>query len=167
MAMPYTQADLLHLLQIDHNHFTTVVTRLSDEEQQRPFTEEGWSVKDFLNHMAHWNNATNQLLIAYLHDQPLPAAIPSGDEANAEQRQLDTIRSLQEARAHWEEVHALLQRLVQDELDDARLIERIRVPWDDEDTDSIGSIVAEMYGHDREHFDLIKSELLDRRSSQR
>src|SRR5260221_11257995 len=71
MSMPYTQADLLRLLQIDHNHFTTVVTRLSEEEQLQAFSNEGWSVKDFLDHMAHWNNAANRLLSAYLYNQPL------------------------------------------------------------------------------------------------
>jgi len=162
MAIPYTQADLLSLLQTDQSHFTTVITRLSDEEQLRPFTEEGWSVKDCLDHMAHWVDATNQVLLAYLQGRPLPAPIPSGDEANVEQRLQDTARPLQQTRIYWEEVHATLQHLVQTTLDDARLIERVRHTGSAQHTEMIGNLIPEILEHSREHFDLIKHEVLDR-----
>src|SRR5579871_915876 len=106
-----TRDMLLVSLQADQDRFNALVGLLSDADQENAFTPEGWSVKDFLSHMTHWKHATHALLVAYLHDQPLPPAIPEGDEANAEQRRLDAVRPLADVQAAWKEVHERLQRL--------------------------------------------------------
>jgi len=152
----HTQSDILAILQRDHERFTSLINRLSQEELQKSFTPEGWSIKDFLAHMTHWKKATHALVVAYLHDQPLPSVVPSGDTANEEQRQHDTGASLQDALADWKETHTHLQHIVLDELDTQRLMEKIRVPWDKEDTAPIGTLIADMCEHDTEHFDLIE-----------
>lgn len=149
-----TQQQLLDMLQRDHARFTRLIQRLNEEEQQTPFTPEGWSVRDFLAHMAHWKDATHRLMVAYTHDQPLPPATPSGDAANAEDREMNTARSLPQIRNDWETEHTRLQHLVVDELDDTRLQERVRVPWGEREA-RICTIIAQICEHDNEHFDLI------------
>ncbi len=151
-----TQQGLLDSLQDDHARFQRLIPHLSDEEQQIAITPEGWSVKDFLSHMSHWKAATRMLIVAYMHDQPLPPVTPSGDEANAEAREMDKALSLPAVRNYWEETHMHLTRLVADELDDKKLQEEVRLPWDEHATDSLCSIVASTCEHDEEHFALIE-----------
>lgn len=150
-----TQESLLESLKRDHERFDILVHRLSDEQQLAPISPEGWAVKDFLAHMAHWKAVTHALLVAYTHDQPLPEVTPSGDETNAEMRQQDAKRSLQDVHQYWEDFHTHLLHLVVDELDDKRLAETVRPPWGG-DEEQICVIVAEIIDHDREHFLLIE-----------
>jgi len=150
-----TQQDILDSLQDDLARFQQLITRLNDEEQQMAFTPEGWSVKDFLAHMSHWKEATHKLLVAYIHDQPLPPVMPAGDEANEEARQMDKSLSLPQARNYWEETHERLTHLVADDLDDKRLQEEVRPPWPAEADEAVGAIVVSICEHDAEHFELI------------
>ncbi len=113
-------------------------------------------MKDFLSHMTLWKKETHALLVAYVHDQPLPAVVPDGDQANEEQRQRDMAYSLHDIQAAWKATHTHLQHIVIDELDDAKMLEEIRVPWDKEETEQIGRLIAGMCGHDKEHFALIE-----------
>ena len=150
-----TQTSLLESLKHDEDRFNLLVSRLSEEQQLQPVTAEGWSVKDFLAHMAHWKAATHAILVAYTHDQPLPDVTPSGDEANAEMRQQDASRSLQEVQDYWMASHKHFVHLVADELDDTRLSEKVRAPWGD-DEEMMCVMLAEICEHDREHFLLIE-----------
>ncbi len=150
-----TQESLLESLKRDHDRFDILIHRLSDEQQLAPISPEGWSVKDFLAHMAHWKAVTHALLVAYTHDQPLPEVTPDGDEANAEMRQQDAKRLLQDVHQYWEAFHTHLLHLMVDELDDKRLVETVRPPWGG-DEEQICVIVAEILEHDREHFLLIE-----------
>lgn len=151
-----TQQGLLDMLQSDHERYQKLIGHLSEEEQQAPFTPEGWSVKDFLSHMSHWKAATHKLLVAYTHDQPLPPATPTGDAANAEAREIDKSMSLPQVRNYWEETHMHFIHLVADELNDEKLQEDVRVTWDDTGTEPICLLVASMCEHDAEHFELIE-----------
>ena len=150
------QQGLLDALQEDLARFQNLITRLSEEEQQVAFTPEGWSAKDFLAHMSHWKAATQKLLVAYTHDQPLPPAMPSGDEANAEAREMDKSLSLPQVRNYWEQTHEHFTHLVADELNDERLQEEVRPPWDENPPEKICDIVASICEHDAEHFALIE-----------
>ncbi|HZR41749.1 MAG TPA: DinB family protein [Ktedonobacteraceae bacterium] len=151
-----TRDMLLVSLRADQDRFNALVGLLSDADQEKAFTPEGWSVKDFLSHMTHWKRATHALLVAYFHDQPLPAAIPEGDEVNAQQRQQDAARPLADVQAAWEEVHERLQRLVRDEADDTRLADEVRLPWSDTEERPICLLIRSMCNHDAEHFTLIE-----------
>ena len=151
-----TQQDFLDFLQDDDARFQKLITRLNDEEQQVAITPEGWSVKDFLAHMSHWKAATQKLLVAYTHDQPLPPVRPRDDEANEEARIMDKALSLPQVRNYWEETHMHLTHLVADELDDAKLQEEVRLPWEEDTTESICMMVASICEHDAEHFELIE-----------
>jgi uncharacterized damage-inducible protein DinB len=151
-----TQQGLLDSFHDSHACFQRLITRLNDEEQQIAITPEGWSVKDFLAHMSHWKAATQKLIVAYTHDQPLPPVMPSGDEANAEAREMDKVLSLPEVRNYWEETHMHLIHLISDELDDEKLQEKVRPPWDEHTTDPLCTIVAYICEHDAEHFALIE-----------
>ncbi len=150
-----TQESLLESLKHDHDRFNILVNRLSEEQQVAPISPEGWSVKDFLAHMADWKAATHAVLVAYTHDQPLPEITLSGDEANATMRQQDTKRSLKDVHTYWQETQMHLVHLMADELDDKRLAETVRPPWDGEEQE-ICVLVAEIIAHDREHFLLIE-----------
>ena len=150
-----TQESLLESLKRDSDRFNILASRLSEKQQLAPISPEGWSVKDFLAHMAHWKAVTHALLVAYTHDQPLPDVTPSGDEANAEMYKQDSTRSLQDVHAYWKDFHTHLLHLVIDELDDKRLAETVRPPWGG-DEEAICVIVAEIIEHDREHFLLIE-----------
>ncbi|GAC1355149.1 MAG: hypothetical protein NVS4B11_27590 [Ktedonobacteraceae bacterium] len=150
-----TQESLLESLKRDHDRFNILVHRLSEEQQLAPISPEGWSVKDFLAHTAHWKAAAHALLVAYTHDQPLPDVTPSGNEVNVEMRHQDGKRPLHSVHAYWEEFHTHLLHLVVDELDDKRLAETVRPPWGG-DEEAICVIVAEIIEHDREHFLLIE-----------
>ncbi len=151
-----TQQGLLDCLQDDHARFQKLINHLNEEEQQTIITPEGWSVKDFLSHMSHWKAATQKLIVAYTRDQPLPPVRPSGDEANAEAREMDKIFSLPEARNYWEETHMHLTHLVADELNDKKLMEEVRPPWDENTTEPLCTMVASICEHDAEHFELIE-----------
>jgi len=150
-----TQESLLESLKHDHDRFDILVSRLSEEQQTVPISPEGWSVKDFLAHMAAWKAAMHAVLVAYTHDQPLPDVTPSGDEANATMRQQDATRSLQDVHTYWQDTQTHLLHLMVDELDDKRLAETIRPPWGGEEQE-LCVIVAEIIEHDREHFLLIE-----------
>ena len=151
-----TQQNLLDALHENAARFQKLILELNDEQQQTAFTPEGWSVKDYLAHMSHWKATVHALLVAYTHDQPLPPAIPSGDEANAEMREKESAFSLPQIRNTWEEVQMHLTHLVADELDDKKLQEEVRVPWDENATEPAGVLLAEMCEHDAEHFALIE-----------
>ena len=151
-----TQQSILDSLQDDHTRFQMLINRLNEEQQQIAFTLEGWSVKDFLAHMSHWKAATQKLIVAYTRDQPLPPVTPSGDEANAEAREMDKELSLPEVRNYWEETHMHFTHLVADELDDNELQEEVRPPWDEHIPESLCSMVASICEHDAEHFEIIE-----------
>jgi hypothetical protein len=153
---PATQQELLDAYQENHERFLKLINHLDEEQQQSPFTPEGWSVKDFLSHMSHWKAATLKLIIAYTHDQPLPPVTPSGDEANAEACEMDKAISLPQVRNYWEETHMHFTHVIADVLDDKKLQEEVRPPWDEGVTESLCSIVAEICGHDEEHLELIE-----------
>jgi hypothetical protein len=151
-----SQQSILASLQDDHTRFQKLINRLNEEQQQIAFTPEGWSVKDFLSHMSHWKAATQKLLVAYTHDQPLPPVTASEDEANAEARETDKALSLPEVRNYWEETHMHFTHLVADELDDNKLQEEVRPPWDAHVLESLCSMVASICEHDAEHFEMIE-----------
>ena len=151
-----TQQEILDALQEDHARFRALIIRLNDEQQQIAITPEGWSVRDFLAHMSHWKEATQKLLVAYTHDQPLPPAIPSGDEANEEARQMNKSLSLPQVRNYWEEMHEHFTHLVADNLDDRTLQDEVRSPWSEDTPEPICTMVASICEHDNEHFDLIE-----------
>jgi len=151
-----TQQSILGSLQDDHTRFQMLINRLNEEQQQIAITPEGWSVKDFLSHMSHWKAATQKLIVAYTHDQPLPPVTPSGDEANAEAREMDKELTLPEVRNYWEETHIHFMHLVADELDDNELQEEVRPPWDEHISESLCSMVASICVHDAEHFEMIE-----------
>jgi len=150
-----TQQDILDSLQEDHERFLKLINRLNEEEQQTPFTPEGWSVKDFLSHMSHYKAATRMLVVAYTHDQPLPPVMPSGDKADEEAREMDKELSLPQVRNYWEETHMHLTHVVADELDNETLKEEVRTPWDEDIAEPLCTIVASICEHDAEHFELI------------
>ena len=151
-----TQQSILDSLQEDYTRFSRIINHLSEEEQQIAFTPEGWSARDFLAHMAHWKAATLKLIVAYTHDQPLPPVIPSGDEANAEAREMDKALSLPQVRNNWEETHLSFTHLVADELDDEKLQDEVRPPWDENPPMPLCTIIADICEHDAEHFELIE-----------
>ena len=150
-----TQQGLLDAFQDDAARFQRVINALNEEQQQVAITPEGWSVKDFLAHMSHWKAATEKLLVAYTHDQPLPPATPWDDEANAEAREMDKALSLPQVRNYWEETNTHLIHLISDELDDERLREEVRPPWNGPAV-PICTIIADICEHDAEHFELIE-----------
>jgi uncharacterized protein YukE len=151
-----TQQSILGSLQDDHTRFQKLINRLKEEQQQIAFTPEGWSVKDFLSHMSHWKAATQKLIVAYTHDQPLPPVTPSGDEANAEAREMDKELSLPDVRNYWEATHMHFTHLVADELDDNVLQEEVHLPWNEHISESLCSMVASICEHDAEHFEMIE-----------
>jgi hypothetical protein len=151
-----TQQEILDFLQEDLARFHKLINRLNEEQQQVAITPQGWSVKDFLAHMSHWKAATQKLLVAYTHDQPLPPVMPSGDEADEEARQMDKSLSLPQVRNYWEETHEHFTHLVADNLDDKTLREEVRPPWDGNTDEPICAIVASICKHDAEHFALIE-----------
>jgi hypothetical protein len=151
-----TQQGLLDSLHDDLARFRGLILRLNDEAQQTAITPEGWSVKDFLSHMSHWKAATQRLIVAYTRDQPLPPVTPSGDAANAEAREMDKALSLPAVRNYWEETHMHFIHLVADELDDQKLQEEVRSPWDEHTSESLCTMVATICVHDAEHFEVIE-----------
>jgi len=152
---PSTQQELLDSYHENHERFLKLINQLDEEQQQISFTPEGWSVKDFLSHMSHWKAATLKHIVAYTHDQPLPPVTPSGDEANAEAREMDKALSLPQVRNYWEETHMHFTHVIADVLDEKKLQEELRPPWEGT-IQSLCSIVADICDHDDEHLELIE-----------
>jgi hypothetical protein len=151
-----TQQDLLDAFQENHERFLKLINHLDEEQQQIAFTPEGWSVKDFISHMSHWKAATLKLIVAYTHDQPLPPVTPSGYQADAEAREMDKELPLPRVRNYWEETHTHFTHVIADVLDDKKLQEEVRTPWDEDITEPLCSIVASICEHDDEHLELIE-----------
>jgi chromosome condensin MukBEF MukE localization factor len=59
-------------------------------------------------------------------------------------------------RNYWEETHMHLIHLVADDLDDKKLQEKVRSPWDERTTESLCEMIATICEHDAEHFELIE-----------
>jgi hypothetical protein len=78
--------------------------------------------------MSHVKAATQRVIVAYVHDQPLPPALSSSDEAFEEARLMDQELSLPDVRNYWEETHMHLTHVVADDLNDKRLLEEVRSP---------------------------------------
>ncbi len=150
-----TQQGLLDQLQDDHALFQKLIGQISDEDQQIAITPAGWSVKDLLSHTSHVKAATQKVIVAYTHDQPLPPVQPWSDEAFEEARQLDKEMSLPDVRNYWETTHTHLIHITADELNDERLLEEVRSPWS-EDTAVLYTLVTSVLSHDAEHFELIE-----------
>ena len=155
-SQPQSQAEILEILAQDNVRYADLLHRFSDADLQRPFTPEGWSVNDFLAHMTYWKDATRALLVAYLHDQPLPPVIPSGDTPNEEVRRQFASRTLEDIKNDWEETHSHLVHIVSEEFDGQRIVEEVRAPWDEGEFLQLGQLVAGTCEHDTEHFDLIE-----------
>lgn len=153
---PATQQELLEAFQDNHERFLKLIAQLNEEQQQTPFTPEGWSVKDLLSHMSHWKAATLKLIVAYTHYQPLPPVTLSGAEANEEAREMDKALSLPEVRNYWEETHMHFTHVIADVLDDKKLQEEVSPPWDEEVTEPLCSIVVSICGHDQKHLEVIE-----------
>ena len=150
-----TQQGFLDAFEEDAARFQRVILALDDVQQQVALTPKGWSVKDFLAHMSHWKAVAHKVLVAYTHDQPLPPVMPSGDQANAEAREVDKALSLPQVRNYWEETNTHLIHLIADALDDKKLQEEVRAPWGDNQV-PICTILADICDHDAEHFELIE-----------
>ena len=95
------------------------------------------------------------VIVAYIHDQPLPPVTPAGDKANEEAREMDKELSLPEVRNYWEETHMHLIHLVADYLDGRKLRKR-RVRPGLRATETLCEMIASMCEHDAEHFELIE-----------
>ncbi len=80
----------------------------------------------------------------------------TGDAANAEAREMDKELPLPKVRNYWEETHMHFTHVISDVLDDNKLQEEVRPPWDEGVTESLCSIVASICDHDEEHFELIE-----------
>ena len=150
---------LVLLFQKDQQRFHDLVQHQGPEALQRPFTPEGWSAKDFIAHMTHWKRGTLARVVAYLHSQPLPPALPIGHEANATQRQLEVDSTLQEVIDEWNTIHVHLQHLLAQQLNESNITEEISATWDESEQIPICSLLEEMYKHDTEHLDLIEQNL--------
>ncbi len=150
-----TQQDLLDQLQDDHALFQKLIGQISDEDQQVSITPEGWSVKDILSHTSHVKAATQKVVVAFTHDQPLPPVQPWSDEAFEEARQQDKEMSLPDVRNYWDATHIHLIHITADELSNDKLTEEVRSPWS-EDTLVLCDLVTSVCAHDAEHFELIE-----------
>jgi hypothetical protein len=82
--------------------------------------------------------------------------MPRSDQANEEAREMDREVSLPQARNYWEETHMHFIHLVADELDDKKLQEEVRSPWDEHITERLCTMIASICEHDAEHFELIE-----------
>ncbi len=150
------QETLLDLLQQSHDRFVVQMGKLSDQDKLRPFTYEGWSIKDFVSHLSYWKQGVCDSISAYLRGEPFPPALPDGDTANEVQRQLHHQETLASIFQEWQTVHSRLYHLVQHELKESQLSQPIRPPWNEHDLQPIGKLVEEIYNHDMEHFDLVE-----------
>ena len=69
---------------------------------------------------------------------------------------MDKALPLPQVRNYWEEMHLNFTHLVADELDDEKLQDETRPPWDENTTEPLCTIVASICEHDGEHFELIE-----------
>ena len=68
---------------------------------------------------------------------------------------MDKELSLPEVRNYWEETHMHFTHLVADKLDDKKLQDEARLPWEENISEPLYSMVATICEHDAEHFELI------------
>ena len=69
---------------------------------------------------------------------------------------MDRELPLPEVRNYWEETHMHFIHVIADVLDDKKLQEEVRPPWDEGISEPLCSIVATICEHDEEHFELIE-----------
>lgn len=58
----FTKENLIELIKTSHQTLDDFVSKLSDEQIIQPLNEENWVVKDYLIHLATWQNGITYLL---------------------------------------------------------------------------------------------------------
>src|SRR4051794_24035953 len=56
MSHPTNKAELFEELRTSHKQMTDFLATLSDADKTAPILDEGWSIKDSLQHLVDWEN---------------------------------------------------------------------------------------------------------------
>jgi hypothetical protein len=109
-----------------------------------------WSVKNIVAHLASYERALEDLLVAFVDGDPL--TFPSPFTADFNDSQVDQRRHLSpsETLAEYNKSHARVMELVR-EIPDETLRQPGLLPWYGDEYALDDLIVYQYYGHKREH----------------
>lgn len=153
MSDPSSKAELLNLIQREHDLLKTQLARLSPEQMTRPGAENDWSVKDLLAHITTWEQWMVDWLPKVLQDHSR-SILPAGstwedvDRLNAETYQKNKDRPLAEVMADFERSYQQTLEAIKP-LSEETLFSII-LPWV-EDRPLWHIVGANTYWHYREH----------------
>lgn len=135
-----TRDEVLRLIRASRAELEAALARTPDERIEEPLLDGGWSAKDLMAHVAHWEMA----FLSNLGEPPPPVADQGGEDAtNRAVYQYHRTRPLLDIRREFEETHRrLLERVSQ--LDDDGLNAR---PVPDNDTVVWQYVAGETWDH--------------------
>lgn len=147
-----TKDELINNLEKSREGFLELIEDLDDEAFTENFTQDGWSIKDILAHLARWEAELVKLLWQLRQGQRPTTAHFMGDtvdEINAHWKEDDRSRPLERILADFHGVrNQTIRRL--DAFSDRELDDPKRYPWLNEKP--LWEWVAEdSYEHEAEH----------------
>jgi len=159
-SLPQNKAELMARLQREWAAVEQAISGLTEAQMVAP-GEEGWSVKDHLAHLTHWEQI---LVLSQLGDRPFVEAANVDDETarlppegglNESMQQRDKDRPLAEVLADSRRSH----QQVLDTLDgmDFAYLMRPRYPDDPDRGPLINWVIGNTYEHYREHREYIQT----------
>lgn len=166
MDEPKSKAQVLDAIRTAHADMMRLVAGLSESERTAPVLEDGWSVKDYLAHIAAWEKMTIGWIEASLRGEHVVRYAPGYTYSNDEEaeramnRLNDHIREENRDRA-WEDVladfRATHPRILQtvETLSEEDMFDPDRFAWR-QGTPLIGLINGNTYGHYQEHMDWMR-----------
>jgi hypothetical protein len=146
MAHPKTKADLLIRMRAGHQKFYDVLARIPDERMHEIALYDNWSIKDFIAHIASWQQNTADRIAMLKRGERPPQINVDAINAQVLERYRDT--PLDEVRAMEASSFAALEQQVK-EASDAELFEPTHFPG--RKSSLVSLIAGDSYDHYPEH----------------
>lgn len=166
MSHPTNKAELFEVLRQSHQEMTDFLATLSDEDKTAPILDEGWSIKDSLQHLGDWEN----MMLGWVESsvrgvQPTRFRedfVESGDSDEETMLRLNDYlyqqgktRPLGDVLADFNATHAkVLATLAK--VSEADIFDENRFAW--RNGSALGNVIAgNTFGHYEEHLGWIRA----------
>lgn len=168
MSHPTNKAELVQVLRASHKEMTNFLATLSDEDKTAPILDEGWSIKDSLQHLVDWEN----MMLGWVESSVRGVkptryredfvATGDGDEEtmlrlNNALYEQGKMRPLGDVLADFNATHAkVLATLAK--VSEADIFDENRFPW--RNGSALGNVIAgNTFAHYEEHLGWIRAGL--------
>lgn len=152
-----TLSETLAILKANRQQHQAMKAHLTPADWQKPISPEGWSGKDYLAHIAHWDGLALQCIHARLAEAPAPVfPFIASDEQNERWRIEDSSKPLDTVHAWLGGTFDTYQRVLT-EHDEEALQQQLGMPWNASAQHTIIWLIEHMAEHEKEHLSYIES----------